>query len=154
MTFGTVMGSSTEAKAIFRAALDAVGSLKVAALMTTGPTMEVQALGSIPKNIVLRNFVPQYEVFAHLSAVLCHGGSGTVLGALASGLPLVVTPIGADQPENASAVEAVGAGLAVDTPDAGSMANALNRILTEAGYAAAAKRVAAEVLRQIPAQSA
>jgi UDP:flavonoid glycosyltransferase YjiC (YdhE family) len=47
-------------------------------------------------------------------ATACHGGSGTTLGALAAGLPLVVVPLFADQPVNARRVAAVGAGLAVE----------------------------------------
>jgi UDP:flavonoid glycosyltransferase YjiC (YdhE family) len=145
MTFGTAMGSSDQAKAIFRAALDAVGRSDVTALMTTGPDMDVEALGAIPSNVTLRTFVPQHEVFPHVVAVLCHGGSGSVLGALAAGLPLVVTPIGADQPENARQVAAVGAGLAVGTPDAAAMADALKAVLVDPSYRAAARAVAAEM---------
>ena len=66
--------------------------------MTTGAAVDTAALGTVPKNVVLRDFVPQHEVFPHVSAVLCHGGSGSILGALAAGLPLVVAPVGTDQP--------------------------------------------------------
>lgn len=145
MTFGTVMGSSEEAKAVFRAALDAVAAQKVSALMTTGPSMDVAALGTIPENVVLRDFVPQSAVFPHVSAVLCHGGSGSVLGALSAGLPLVVMPIGADQPENARAVAAVGAGIAIDVPDPDTTSSALKTVLTDPAYRAAAQRISKEM---------
>ena len=148
MTFGTAMGSSQEAKTIFRAALDAVSTMDLMALMTTGPSMDVEALGTIPDNVVLRDFVPQNDVFPYVSAVLCHGGSGSVLGALAAGRPLVVTPIGADQPENAKAVEATGAGRAVVGPDASAIAAALRDVLTDPRYAEAAQRIAAEMAEQ------
>ena len=148
VTFGTVMGSSDEAKAIFRAALAAVARLDIPALMTTGPSMDVAALGEIPANVTLRDFVPQTDVFPHVSAVLCHGGSGSVLGALAASLPLVVTPIGADQPDNAASVAAAGAGTAVAAPDPEAMAAALQAVLTEPGYRQAAQRIAAEMAGQ------
>jgi UDP:flavonoid glycosyltransferase YjiC (YdhE family) len=145
MTFGTAMGSSDQARKTFRAALDAVGRLEVTALMTTGPEMDVDALGKIPANVTLRSFVPQAEVFALVDAVLCHGGSGSVLGALAAGLPLVVTPIGADQPENAQAVAEVGAGRAIADADPNSIAAALTAVLAEPRYRAGAQAVAAEM---------
>jgi UDP:flavonoid glycosyltransferase YjiC (YdhE family) len=148
LTFGTVMGSSPEAKRVFRAALDAVGGLDVSALMTTGPSMDVSALGAIPANVTLKEFVPQSEVFPHVDAVFCHGGSGSVVGALAAGLPLVVTPIGADQPDNGRAVEALGAGIAIHTPDAEAMGLALNKVLTDPAYRVAARRVASEIAAQ------
>ena len=43
-----------------------------------------------------------------------HGGSGSTLGALAFGVPLVVIPLFADQPYNARRVHEVGAGIAVE----------------------------------------
>ena len=148
LTFGTVMGSSPEAKRVFRAALDAVSGSEVFALMTTGPSMDVNALGTIPANVTLKEFVPQSEVFPHVEAVLCHGGSGSVVGALSAGLPLVVTPIGADQPDNAEAVEVVGAGIAIHTPDAEGMSVALHKVLTDPIYRVAARKIASEIAAQ------
>jgi UDP:flavonoid glycosyltransferase YjiC (YdhE family) len=146
MTFGTEMGSSEQAKATFRAALDAVGAVGIPTLMTTGPSMDVDALGEVPPNVTLRAFVPQDEVFGHVAAVLDHGGSGTILGALAVGLPQVVTPIGADQPHNAEAIERVGAGVSTGTtPDAATVEAALRRVLEDGALRAGAERVAAEM---------
>ena len=130
---------------MFRAALDAVGQSDVTALMTTGPEMDLEALGEIPANVTLRAFVPQAEVFAHVDAVICHGGSGSMLGALGAGLPLVVTPIGADQPDNAHSVAEIGAGIAVSTADADAIKIALNSVLVEPSYRSAAQAVAAEM---------
>jgi len=45
--------------------------------------------------------------------VVTNGGSGTVTAALAHGLPLVVVPITADQPENAARCTALGLGRVV-----------------------------------------
>ena len=148
VTFGTVMGSSDEAKQIIRAALDAVGGSDVSALMTTGRKMDVSALGTIPGNVTLREFVPQNDVFPHVDAVLCHGGSGTLLGGLAAGLPIVVTPIGADQHDNARALCALGAGIAVETPDAEAMGVALHGVLTDSTYRTAARKLASEMAAQ------
>ncbi len=48
----------------------------------------------------------------HASAMVCHGGFGTVRAGLAAGVPLAVLPLFADQPYNAERVQALGAGLA------------------------------------------
>ena len=50
---------------------------------------------------------------AEADAVVCHGGSGTVLGALAGGVPMVVVPWFADQFTNAAKVAGAGAGFVV-----------------------------------------
>jgi UDP:flavonoid glycosyltransferase YjiC (YdhE family) len=87
---------------------------------------------------------------------VCHGGSGTVLGALAAGVPLVVAPMFADQPNNAERITAVGAGLALPTradsvPD---LRRALTRVLEEASFRAAAQRLAVEIAALPPVDDA
>ena len=63
-----------------------------------------------PSHIRIEQWVPQADVLARAAAVVCHGGAGSTLGALAAGLPLVVVPLFADQPLNASRVAAAGRG--------------------------------------------
>jgi UDP:flavonoid glycosyltransferase YjiC (YdhE family) len=84
-------------------------------------------------------------VLPRAAAVVCHGGSGTVLGALAAGVPMVVVPLGADQPHNAQRIAATGAGLALPKPDASSLRAAIERVLAEAVFRNNARRLAAEI---------
>lgn len=58
--------------------------------------------------------VPLADVLPRCAAVVTHGGSGTVVAALAAGVPCVVLPMGADQPWNADRVAALGTGLVLD----------------------------------------
>ncbi len=143
ITFGTIAGTTPEARAVYRAALDAVAALPVRALLTTGKGLEAGALGVVPDNVIVEEWVPQADVFPRAVALLCHGGSGTMLGGLAAGLPMVVAPMFADQPYNASRVQAVGAGVAVTKPDASSLRAALERVLSDGSMRAAAGRIAA-----------
>jgi UDP:flavonoid glycosyltransferase YjiC (YdhE family) len=146
-TFGTVAGGMDEARAVFRVALDAVAALPIRVLLTIGAELSIEALGDVPPNVHVERFVPQDDVLPHAAAALCHGGSGTVLGALAAGVPLVVAPMFADQPHNAARVEAVGAGLALPTrtSSADDMRAALRRVLEEPSFAATARRIAADI---------
>ena len=64
---------------------------------------------SAPANVRVERWVPQEEALAQASLIVCHGGSGTVLGALAAELPLIILPLFADQFANARALEAAGA---------------------------------------------
>lgn len=145
ITFGTLAGTIPEALALYRAALDAVSNIPVQALLTTGPDFKVEALSNVPANVTVRTWVPQAEVLAHASAVICHGGSGTMVGSLGAGVPMVVAPFGADQPHNARRVEAVDAGIAVMKPDAASLRAALERALSEPTLRAGARRLADEI---------
>ena len=145
ITFGTVAGRSDKSRAAYRRALDAVATLPVRALLTTGPVMDAGLLGTIPDNVTVETYVPQDAVFAHASAVVDHGGSGTFLGALAAGLPQVVVPLFADQPHNARSLDASGAGIAVFDTETTGLRSAIERVLVDDDIRGAAKKVAVEM---------
>ena len=56
---------------------------------------------------------PHSEVLPHAAVVVTHGGHGTVVRALAAGVPMVVLHHGRDQADNAVRVTARGAGVSV-----------------------------------------
>ena len=106
VSFGTVWNRRLD---LFRAVLDAVAGIAVNVVMTLGTNGDPAALGPQPANVQVHRFVPQAQVLPLCDAVICHGGSGTMLGALAHGLPLLVLPQGADQFTNADLLAATGA---------------------------------------------
>jgi UDP:flavonoid glycosyltransferase YjiC (YdhE family) len=78
--------------------------------------------------------------------VVTHGGHGTVLRALAHGVPLLCMPLGRDQADNAVRVAARGAGLTLPPgATAGEIRAALSRLLGEEGFRDAARRLGAAV---------
>lgn len=87
--------------------------------------------------------IPMLELMPRLDAVVCHGGVGTALEALAHGLPLVVAPIRYDQPVLAERVVAAGAGIRVSfgrvTPH--RLRDAVTALLDDPGYRVAAERI-------------
>jgi UDP:flavonoid glycosyltransferase YjiC (YdhE family) len=151
VSFGTVAGGTPMAGALFGGALAAVAGLEVRVLMTTGPELDIEAIGELPPNVHVESFVPQVDVLGHAALVVTHGGSGTMLGALAAGVPLVVVPLFADQPDNARRVEAVGAGVST-TPDA--IGSAIETVLSDPKYERAALRMAQEIAWLPPADVA
>jgi len=95
----------------------------------------------------VERYLPQSLVLPHCSAVVSHGGSGSVIGALAYGLPMVVIPMGADQPLNAGRCEALGVARVLDaiaaTPK--TVGQAVSAVLSEPGYRSAAERIRDEI---------
>jgi UDP:flavonoid glycosyltransferase YjiC (YdhE family) len=85
------------------------------------------------------------------AAVVSHGGSGTVLGALAHGLPSVLLPMGADQPWNAARCEQLGVALVLGALRAtpAEVREAVSTVLDDPSYRAAAERVRDEI-RALP----
>ena len=90
--------------------INTLGELKVRSLVTLGPALDASAF-RVPQNVVLRMSVPHALVFPSAAAVVTHAGHGTVIRALAVGVPLLCLPMGRDQPGNAARTVARGAGL-------------------------------------------
>lgn len=145
VTLGTVSGRSEKSRSAYRAVLEALSTLPVRALLTTGPVMPHEELGTIPPNVTVEAFVPQAEVLPLADAVICHGGSGTLLGALAHGLPQVVVPLFADQPHNAAAVARAGAGIAVTDRTVPVLRAAIARVLQDDTMRRTTRRIGGEI---------
>jgi UDP:flavonoid glycosyltransferase YjiC (YdhE family) len=164
ISFGSVTGSMPVAVPLYRGALAAAAEVPARVLVTVGRETDIEALGPVPANVHVEPWVPQADVFGSASVVVSHGGSGTTLGALAAGLPLVIVPLFADQPENAGRVAAVGAGVAVDRDappqairssiDPPTLRDAVEAVLGDPSYAAAARRMADEMAALPPTDDA
>jgi MGT family glycosyltransferase len=136
----TVMGHEQE---LLQRAVAALGELPVRGLVTTGPAVDPAAIRA-PANVSVRRWVRHADVLPSCSAVLTHGGHGTVIKALTAGVPLVVAPLGRDQPDNAARVVHAGAGLRLSKKArVPALRDAIGRVLDEPRYRAAARRMAA-----------
>ncbi len=138
VTFGTVAERVPFAAEAFRTVVSAVASLPVRVLVTGGDASMSAA------NVQVERWVPQHEVLATAAAMVCHGGTGTVLGGLAAGVPMVVVPQFADQPDNAARVAATGAGLVADAV-AGEVRAAVEEVLERGSYREAAEKLRDEI---------
>ena len=142
VSFSTTPGLDQTSR--IRRTLDALACRDCRVLVTTG-VADVVGL-PVPANAMLVRHVPHGEVLPHAAAVVTHAGHGTVAAALAHGLPLVCLPNPArDQPALAAQVAARGAGRALDGEAAttADIAAAVDQVLGDASYAAAARRLAA-----------
>ncbi len=116
LTLGTVAPTvASQAGATFEAMAEAVSRLPVRGLLTVADGLPRLPDGP-PANLQVEPFVPQETVMGEAAVVVCHGGSGTVLGALGAGVPLVILPMLADQLANGTMVARAGAGLVLDPP--------------------------------------
>jgi UDP:flavonoid glycosyltransferase YjiC (YdhE family) len=143
LSFGSVAAAFASAGDLYTSAVEQVASLPVRVLLTLGRDLEI---GPVPSNVRVEQWVPQADILDHADAVVCHGGSGTTLGALAYGVPLVVVPLFADQPYNAARVAAAGAGVVAPLD---GIAASLEGVLGDRRFRAGAQRVAAE-MRGLP----
>ena len=144
VSFGSVAGGLEMAAGAYRAAVEAMKGLGARVLLTVGRVADLSDFAAAPPNVHVEAWVPQADVLAHAALVVCHGGSGTTLGSLAAGRPLVVVPLFADQPVNAERVAAAGAGLAV-APEPAAIRAATEEVIASPAYREAAEAVAAEM---------
>jgi hypothetical protein len=123
----------------------ALGEMDVDAVATTGPHVDSENLAPVPVNVRVERFVPQADLLGRASAVLSHGGAGTVLGAAAHAQPQVVVPLFADQWENGVAVTDAGCGIVIppESRSADDFHQALHSALTNQPL-----RIAAELVEQ------
>ncbi len=129
-----------------QSAATALGELPVRGLVTTGPSIPVDSIDA-PPNVTVVERAPHRDVLRHASAVVTHAGHGTVLKALAAGVPVVAIPLGRDQLDNAARVAHHGAGLRLNPKKAtpGAIAEATRRVIDEPSFRANAERLAAAI---------
>jgi MGT family glycosyltransferase len=122
--------------------LTALGELPVRGLVTLGPAL-ASAQFQAPANVALTPFVPHALILPQVAAIVSQCGHGTVMKALAHGVPLVCLPLVGDQPDIAARVVHAGAGVRLPR-DASSMAirTAIQRVMTVPGFRDGAQRLA------------
>ena len=157
MTFGTVLGFMSIAAETYRMALQAVERMSARVLLTVGRRFDASTLGPVPANVHVEAWIDQARVLERADLVVCHGGSGTTLAALAAGVPLVTVPLFADQFENSRRIAAIGAGRvaqtqisadgvrSIDAAAAPRITAGIEDVLGDATYRDRARGIAAEM---------
>jgi UDP:flavonoid glycosyltransferase YjiC (YdhE family) len=144
-TLGTIF--NMESGDLFARVLAGLRELPVNVIVTVGRLIDPTEFGPQPANVHIERFIPQSLVLPRCDAVVSHGGSGSMLGALAHGLPSVLLPMGADQPLNAARGEKLGVARALDavTATPAGVRDAVSAVLAEPSYRRAAERLRDEI---------
>ncbi|HLM06801.1 MAG TPA: nucleotide disphospho-sugar-binding domain-containing protein [Blastococcus sp.] len=98
---------------------------------------------TLPANVRTTDWLPFPAVFPAAAGAVHHGGAGTLLTALAAGIPQLLVPGAGDRRVNGELLARRGAGLAVAADRI--TAHDLERLATDDGLAAAARELAAEI---------
>jgi UDP:flavonoid glycosyltransferase YjiC (YdhE family) len=133
--------------AVLDTAVSALRDEPVNVVVTTGRDGDPNRFGALPKSVRVERFVPQRDLLPHVDLVLCHGGAGSVLGALAHGLPLVLWPLATDQFDAAAHVAGAGAGLVLDASSStvDGVRAAVRAVLADPEYRVSAGQLRAEI---------
>ena len=139
VTLGTIF--NMESGDLFQRVLAGLRELPIDLVVTVGRDIDPAEFGPQPANVHIERYVPQAILLPHCRLVVSHGGSGSVLGALTHGLPMVLLPLGADQPLNAARCETLGVARVLDAVGATPLMvrEAVSRVLDDPAYRRAAE---------------
>jgi UDP:flavonoid glycosyltransferase YjiC (YdhE family) len=143
-TLGTVFNRLTD---ILAAILEGLRYEQVNLILTVGRNRDPQEFAEQPPHIRIERYIPQSLLLPYCDLVISHGGSGTIMDALEHGLPMVIIPIDADQPENARRCADVDVASVIEpdrrTPEA--IRGAAREVLGNPRYKQAAQRLRGEI---------
>ncbi len=134
---------------LLRRVVEALDKRPVRAVVTLGQMLDPHEVPGTPKvNVVVS--APHTPILDDAALAITHCGHGTTLKALAAGVPLLCIPMGRDQNDTAARVVHHGAGIRL-SPKASAthVGDAVDRLLTDRTYTAAAQRLAAAIAREL-----
>jgi UDP:flavonoid glycosyltransferase YjiC (YdhE family) len=129
---------------MLEAGLDGLADERVRVIATTNRRAPERAL-RVPANARVVDWLSYANTMPLCSAVVCHAGHGTVVRALACGVPVVGCPVAGDMAENAARVAWAGCGVSLPrrlvTPR--GIRLAVRKLLAEPGRTHTAERLRA-----------
>lgn len=132
-------------RAVIERCIAALGTLPVRALVTLGPALGSESFPT-PGNVVAVASASHAQVFPVADLVITHAGHGTIMRALANGLPLICLPMGRDQNDNAAKVACHGAGIRLSHKSRPAVIRkAIARILNDPSYRNQASRLQTQI---------
>ncbi|WP_284035478.1 macrolide family glycosyltransferase [Neobacillus sp. 114] len=140
ISLGTVFNQAID---FYKLCFQAFGNTDHTVVMSIGEKTQLSDLGEIPKNFIVKNYVPQTEVLKYTSVFITHGGMNSVHEGLYYGVPLIVIPQSADQPIIAGQVAKLGAGITLQMQNltANQLSETLDQVLKQPSYQKAAASI-------------
>ncbi|GAA0592515.1 macrolide-inactivating glycosyltransferase [Kutzneria viridogrisea] len=144
VTMGT---TSNQVPEFFRSCVTAFGELPWHVVMTIGRDGDRAALGPLPPNVEVHEWLDQHAVLEHASLFVCQGGAGSTMQGLYWGVPMVIVASGDDTVITAHQVAELGLGrsLSVDTVTADSLCAAAKAVMADETARANARAMSAHV---------
>jgi MGT family glycosyltransferase len=127
-----------------RTALQTLAAFPVRVVVTLSAEHPRDALGAVPANARIEQFVPHSAVLKRSGLLVSHAGHGVVAKALYYGVPMVLVPWGRDQPGVAARAAALGVAEVLARHDITEqrLSTAIQRVLSTPRYQENAARIA------------
>jgi UDP:flavonoid glycosyltransferase YjiC (YdhE family) len=147
VTLGTVFNQRPD---LFAAILLGLADADINVVATTGTDQEpAEVCDDPPANARLERWIDQSRLLPHCAAVIAHGGFSTVMGALSHGLPMLLIPLGADNPVHARLCCALGVARSLSSAEASPsvVRNLADDVLADRGLREQARRCGRQLAR-------
>lgn len=83
-------------------------------VLSTGGIITERDLSPLPSNVMVVDHAPQLKLLQRTTIMITHGGASSIKESIYFGVPMIVFPLGADQPGNAARVVYHGLGVQSD----------------------------------------
>jgi len=134
---------------LLRRIAQALSSLPVRGVITTGPAIDPADIPASPNVSVVRA-ASHRALFAEADLVVTHAGHGTLIKAITAGVPALCLPLGRDQHDNAARAARHGvAAVLSPTSEPAAIATGVRRVLDDPTYRAAAASLGQRVRDEI-----
>ncbi|MCR2809933.1 MULTISPECIES: glycosyltransferase [unclassified Microbacterium] len=141
--------SYMEQSDLLRRIAQALSQMPVRGIITTGPAVDPFDVPAADNVLVVRA-AAHTELIPKADLVITHAGHGTLVKAIAAGVPALCIPLGRDQPDNAARAKRHGVAVVLSPrSDAATITKAIRQMLSEPSYRAAADALGAQIRAEI-----
>lgn len=144
ISLGTVLHN---APSFYKRCIRALSGMDCEAVISIGHAVDPAALGNLPENVQVYPRVNQLEVLASADVFLTHCGMNSVSESLLCGVPMVLFPQHSEEESVAGRAEELGAGLRLKRPAVHNIRQALEAVIADGQYKAAAQTIADDFAR-------
>lgn len=137
ISLGTVIN---DRPVFYRKCIDALQDLPLEVVISCGNAIDRGALGELPENVAVYPRVDQLDVLARADVFITHCGMNSVSESLYMATPLALYPQTSEQRAVARRTAETGAGLLLADDSAAGIRRAVQEVLSNEAYAAAARR--------------
>jgi MGT family glycosyltransferase len=143
-SLGTVFNHMTS---LLSSMLEGLRDEPINLILSVGRNTDPRTFGEQPANVHIERYIPQSLLLPHCDLIVTQAGSGTMMDTLSHGLPMVMLPIGADQPENAQRCAELGVARVLGRGErtAQAIGEAVREILRNPQYKQNAQRIQKEI---------
>jgi MGT family glycosyltransferase len=137
-SLGTVFNHNID---FFKTCIAAFRDTDYQVVMSLGKGPSSSALGEIPANFIVRDYVPQLEILERASLYITHGGVGSVHQSLYCGVPLLLVPQQVEHGMVSARLVELGVGEMLPKMTAAKMRQTAEQVLANGTYKKQAARL-------------